>query len=52
MILKVTGDTRRAQDAVAELLRHGNGAQVQRRLLEETGSLGAVVRECVRRIQA
>ncbi|MYS50389.1 carboxylate--amine ligase, partial [Streptomyces sp. SID6013] len=34
------------------LLRHGNGAQVQRELLERTGSLREVVSACVRRTQA
>ncbi|MEU9189012.1 glutamate--cysteine ligase [Streptomyces sp. NPDC048484] len=46
-----SGDTDRAHTAAAELLRHGNGARIQRRLLEQTGSLGDVVAECVRRTQ-
>ncbi|GGX90896.1 glutamate--cysteine ligase 2 [Streptomyces minutiscleroticus] len=46
-----TGDLDRAQKTAAELLRHGNGARAQRELLERTGSLGAVVTECVRRTQ-
>ncbi|MEU3794517.1 glutamate--cysteine ligase [Streptomyces fructofermentans] len=46
------GDAERARTGVAELLLHGNGARVQRRLLDETGSLGAVVTECARRTQA
>ncbi|MGV9255579.1 glutamate--cysteine ligase 2 [Streptomyces sp. NPDC003697] len=43
-----TGDLDRARDAVDALLRHGNGARVQRELLERTGSLRDVVTECVR----
>ncbi|MGW7266977.1 glutamate--cysteine ligase 2 [Streptomyces sp. NPDC054842] len=47
-----SGDAERARQAVVELLRNGNGARVQRELLEQTGSLGAVVTECVRRTQS
>ncbi|MDX6362229.1 glutamate--cysteine ligase [Streptomyces sp. NPDC058274] len=47
-----SGDTDRAEQAVSVLLRDGNGARVQRQLLESTGSLSAVVAECVRRTQA
>ncbi|MEU2061024.1 glutamate--cysteine ligase [Streptomyces sp. NPDC013455] len=46
-----SGDADRAERAVAELLRTGNGAREQRRLLEHTGSLRSVVTECVRRTQ-
>ncbi|GAB2888327.1 glutamate--cysteine ligase [Streptomyces deserti] len=46
------GDLERARDACAGLLRHGNGAQVQRALLERTGSLRDVVTECVRHTQS
>ncbi|MER6675183.1 glutamate--cysteine ligase [Streptomyces sp. NPDC000983] len=45
------GDLDRARSAVAELLRRGNGAVVQRDLHDRTGSLGDVVAECVRRTQ-
>ncbi|GGX33866.1 glutamate--cysteine ligase 2 [Streptomyces lomondensis] len=47
-----TGDLERARAACAELLRDGNGAQVQRELFERTGSLRDVVTECVRHTQA
>ncbi|MGW8064135.1 glutamate--cysteine ligase 2 [Streptomyces ziwulingensis] len=50
--LAAGGDLDRARDGVAGLLRHGNGARVQRELLERTGSLRDVVTECVRRTQA
>ncbi|MFD7712828.1 glutamate--cysteine ligase [Streptomyces sp. NPDC059785] len=50
--LGVSGDTDRAHRGVADVLRHGNGARVQRELYEETGSLGAMVAECVRRTQS
>ncbi|MFF8990346.1 glutamate--cysteine ligase [Streptomyces sp. NPDC014983] len=46
-----SGDADRAERGVEELLRHGNGARVQRRLLERTGTLRDVVTECVRRTQ-
>ncbi|MFF9088345.1 glutamate--cysteine ligase [Streptomyces sp. NPDC014991] len=46
-----SGDADRAEEAVAGLLRHGNGAREQRLLLERTGSLRDVVTECVRRTQ-
>ncbi|MEU6773653.1 glutamate--cysteine ligase [Streptomyces sp. NPDC046759] len=49
--LDATGDAERAEQGVAELLRRGNGAREQRRLLERTGSLRDVVTECVRRTQ-
>ncbi|MEU6284861.1 glutamate--cysteine ligase [Streptomyces sp. NPDC047028] len=45
------GDAGRAEEAVAALLRHGNGAREQRELLERTGSLREVVTECVRHTQ-
>jgi carboxylate-amine ligase len=47
-----TGDLERAEAAYDELLREGNGAQVQRALMERTGSLRDVVTECVRHTQA
>ncbi|MGW2033946.1 glutamate--cysteine ligase 2 [Streptomyces argyrophylli] len=49
--LTESGDAARAERAVEELLRTGNGAREQRRLLEHTGSLRDVVAECVRRTQ-
>lgn len=45
------GDAERARETAESVLREGNGAVVQRRLLEERGSLGAVVTECARRTQ-
>jgi carboxylate-amine ligase len=45
------GDAERARETAESVLREGNGAVVQRRLLEEKGSLGAVVAECARRTQ-
>ncbi|MGW2639965.1 glutamate--cysteine ligase 2 [Streptomyces sp. NPDC001348] len=47
-----TGDLARAEEAVTELLERGNGARVQRELMERTGSLRDVVTECVRRTQS
>ncbi|MEU0204498.1 MULTISPECIES: glutamate--cysteine ligase [unclassified Streptomyces] len=47
-----TGDLERARTGCEELLRDGNGAQVQRELYERTGSLRDVVTECVRHTQA
>ncbi|MGW3208416.1 glutamate--cysteine ligase 2 [Streptomyces sp. NPDC001135] len=49
--LTACGDAERAEQGVAELLRHGNGARRQHRLLERTGSLRDVVTECVRHTQ-
>lgn len=49
--LAAYGDAERAEQGVAELLRRGNGAREQRRLLERTGSLRGVVTECVRHTQ-
>jgi carboxylate-amine ligase len=46
-----TGDAARAEQGVKDLLRRGNGAREQRRLLERTGSLRDVVTECVRHTQ-
>ncbi|MFJ8199230.1 glutamate--cysteine ligase [Streptomyces sp. NPDC096152] len=46
-----TGDHERVREAVAGLLRRGNGARVQRELMERTGSLRDVVTECVRLTQ-
>ncbi|MDQ1041012.1 carboxylate-amine ligase [Streptomyces sp. V3I8] len=47
-----SGDTDLAHKTAGDLLRHGNGARIQRQVLERTGSLGDVVTECVRRTQA
>ncbi|CAL9615878.1 glutamate--cysteine ligase 2 [Streptomyces sp. enrichment culture] len=46
------GDLERAREGCARLLREGNGAQVQRALLEDTGSLRDVVTRCARQTQA
>ncbi|PAZ10944.1 carboxylate--amine ligase [Streptomyces sp. SA15] len=46
-----SGDLDRARAGCAELLRHGNGARVQRELMRRTGSLRDVVTECVRLTQ-
>ncbi|SNT34844.1 carboxylate-amine ligase, partial [Actinacidiphila glaucinigra] len=40
-----------AQDALAGLLKTGNGARVQRELFRRTGSLREVAAACVRRTQ-
>lgn len=45
------GDLERAEEGCKLLLREGNGARVQRELLERTGSLRDVVTECVRHTQ-
>ncbi|GGY59275.1 putative glutamate--cysteine ligase 2 [Streptomyces geysiriensis] len=50
--LESCGDLDLAREGTARLLRDGNGARVQRELLERTGSLRDVVTECVRRTQA
>lgn len=47
-----TGDLDMVRRTAAGLLEHGNGARVQRELVERTGSLSAMVAECVRRTQA
>ncbi|MFI7319488.1 glutamate--cysteine ligase [Streptomyces venezuelae] len=44
-----SGDLDLAHTTAEDLLKHGNGARVQRDLLERTGSLREVVKECVRR---
>lgn len=49
--LTASGDAERAEQGVRALLRDGNGARAQRRLMEETGSLRDVVRACVRHTQ-
>ncbi|MFH9011864.1 glutamate--cysteine ligase [Streptomyces sp. NPDC017943] len=49
--LDSTGDLEQARAACEELLREGNGARVQRELMERTGSLRDVVTECVRHTQ-
>ncbi|MEV5434272.1 glutamate--cysteine ligase [Streptomyces sp. NPDC052701] len=46
-----TGDLERAREACDRLLDGGTGAQVQRALLERTGSLRDVVTECARHTQ-
>ncbi|MEY9484567.1 carboxylate-amine ligase [Streptomyces calvus] len=50
--LEANGDLERAHEGCARLLRDGNGAQVQRALMDRTGSLRDVVTECVRHTQA
>ncbi|WP_320777380.1 glutamate--cysteine ligase [Streptomyces sp. CRN 30] len=50
--LAASGDLKRVREGCAELLRRGNGARVQRELLESTGSLREVVTGCVRHTQA
>jgi glutamate---cysteine ligase / carboxylate-amine ligase len=45
------GDADRAHEAVAELMGRGNGARVQREVMERTGSLREVVSACVRHTQ-
>jgi carboxylate-amine ligase len=47
-----SGDLERARATCAELLGGGSGDQVQRAVMERTGSLRDVVTECVRRTQA
>lgn len=47
-----SGDLDRAREATRRLLRRGNGARVQREVLERTGSLRDVVAACVRLTQA
>ncbi|MGW2420408.1 glutamate--cysteine ligase 2 [Streptomyces sp. NPDC001709] len=49
--LTACGDAERAEQGITELLRRGNGAREQRRLLVRTGSLRGVVTECVRHTQ-
>ncbi|MEV6114387.1 glutamate--cysteine ligase [Streptomyces sp. NPDC052109] len=49
--LTEVGDAERAEQGMADLLRRGNGAREQRRLLERAGSLRDVVTECVRHTQ-
>ncbi|MEU9981552.1 glutamate--cysteine ligase [Streptomyces sp. NPDC050856] len=46
------GDLAYAREGIARLLRDGNGARVQRDLLNRTGSLREVVAACVRRTQS
>ncbi|QGV77898.1 glutamate--cysteine ligase [Streptomyces ficellus] len=47
--LDENGDLAHARQGIADLLTHGTGAHVQRRLLRRTGSLREVVAACVRR---
>lgn len=49
--LEDTGDLDLVRRATADLMKNGNGAQIQRDLLHRTGSLRDVVTECVRRTQ-
>ncbi|MGW6742653.1 glutamate--cysteine ligase [Streptomyces sp. NPDC055025] len=49
--LRDHGDLPLAEDGLGRLLRTGNGARVQRDVLRRTGSLHAMVAECVRRTQ-
>lgn len=49
--LEDNGDLLPAQDALAGLLKTGNGAQIQRDLLRRSGDLSQVVAACVRRTQ-
>lgn len=46
--LEDSGDLKAAQKALTTLERRGNGARVQREILERTGSLRDTVAECVR----
>ncbi|CAM5669015.1 MULTISPECIES: glutamate--cysteine ligase 2 [Streptomyces] len=46
------GDLDRAREGCERLLRDGNGAMIQRALLDRTDSLRDVVTECVRHTQA
>ncbi|MFD8721137.1 glutamate--cysteine ligase [Streptomyces sp. NPDC059629] len=46
-----SGDLPAVRQAMERLLRHGNGAEEQRQLMERTDSLRDVVTECVRRTQ-
>ncbi|MFF8190658.1 glutamate--cysteine ligase [Streptomyces bobili] len=47
-----SGDLERVRTTCADLLRHGNGAMVQRETWERTGSLREVVTACVRHTQS
>ncbi|MCX4767579.1 glutamate--cysteine ligase [Streptomyces sp. NBC_01275] len=47
-----SGDLERACASSAELLRHGNGSQLQQEVWERTGSLREVVIMCVRHTQS
>ncbi|WP_327328058.1 glutamate--cysteine ligase [Streptomyces sp. NBC_01210] len=49
--LEDTGDLVPAREAINTLLATGNGARVQRELMERTGNLRNVVKECVSRTQ-
>jgi carboxylate-amine ligase len=46
------GDLDLVRDSIATLSRRGNGARVQREVMERTGSLREVVAACVRQTQA
>jgi carboxylate-amine ligase len=46
------GDLDLVRDSIATLARRGNGARVQREVMERTGSLREVVAACVRQTQA
>lgn len=47
--LEDSGDLASVRKGLADLLKTGNGARIQRDLLERTGSLGELVAECARR---
>lgn len=47
--LEDSGDLIPAQDALAELVKAGNGAHVQRELMAQTGSLRDIVARCTLR---
>ncbi|MFF3392018.1 glutamate--cysteine ligase [Streptomyces sp. NPDC002669] len=47
--LEDTGDSTSAETALEKVLERGTGARTQRELLARTGSLGAMVTECVTR---
>lgn len=47
--LEAAGDRERVGDLVAQVLSRGNGAVQQRRAFEQTGDLGAVVRDLAER---
>ncbi|MEU8711397.1 glutamate--cysteine ligase [Streptomyces sp. NPDC048663] len=49
--LTATGDLELAEEGLHRLLRDGTGADEQRHLFEDTGSLRDVVTECARRTQ-
>jgi carboxylate-amine ligase len=50
--LEDNGDLVSAQEALAGLLKTGNGAHIQRELFRRAGDLREVVAACVRRTRA